>query len=278
MPLRVGHICYLNSIPFFHHLRPQGFAGELVSGVPAELNAMLARGEIDLSPSSSFEYARNWRDYRLLPGHSISSFGPVRSVLLFSRKTLADLDGHTIAVTGESATSINLLKVLLREFHGCQKVCCRVPDEPVEAIVERGGDVLMIGDRALKTGLTMTEGVYDLGELWWQATGLPFVFALWIVRRQVIEERPEELAAFHRQLAAARSRAEADLPMLATAVERPEWLSEEALVAYWRRMSFGLGEEHLRGLRLYFSLCHRHGLLTEEPAVAFYTAVSEQGD
>ncbi|TYO99970.1 chorismate dehydratase [Geothermobacter ehrlichii] len=272
MSLRVGHICYLNSIPFFHHLRRQGFAGEIVSGVPAHLNAMLARGEIDLCPSSSFEYARNWRDYLLLPEQSISSFGPVRSVLLFSRKKLSELDGQVIAVTGESATSINLLKVLLREFHGCREVCCRVPDEPVEAIVERGGDVLMIGDRALKAGLATDGGVYDLGQLWWEATGLPFVFALWIVRREVAEERPGELAAFNCQLAAARTSAEGDLHSLASEVACPDWLTEEELVAYWQRMSFDLAGDHLRGLERYFSLCHRHGLLAEEPGIAFFSA------
>ena len=101
--LTLGHIPYLNCVPFFHFLKQEGFQGELVSGVPAELNRMLQTGQLDVSPSSSFEYARNYQDYLLLPGHSISSFGKVQSVLLFSPVELAELDGQQIAITGESA-------------------------------------------------------------------------------------------------------------------------------------------------------------------------------
>ncbi|RMF42965.1 MAG: futalosine synthase, partial [Deltaproteobacteria bacterium] len=78
MNLRVGHISYLNCVPFFADLRRQGFDGEIVCGVPAQLNAMLAAGEIDLCPSSSFEYGRAAQDYLLLAGQSISSIGPVQ--------------------------------------------------------------------------------------------------------------------------------------------------------------------------------------------------------
>lgn len=84
MSLTVGHITYANCVPFFRHLQDSGFCGRIVQGVPAQLNALLAAGQIDLSPSSSFEYARNWRDYLLLPDLSISASGPVKSVLLFS--------------------------------------------------------------------------------------------------------------------------------------------------------------------------------------------------
>ena len=77
MTLTVGHIAYANCVPFFHYLRASGFDGRIVAGVPSELNRMLAAGAIDLAPSSSFEYGRNWRNYLLLPGHSISSCGLV---------------------------------------------------------------------------------------------------------------------------------------------------------------------------------------------------------
>ncbi|MCW8892284.1 MAG: futalosine synthase, partial [Deltaproteobacteria bacterium] len=101
--LTLGYIPYLNCVPFFRCLKDNGFKGEFVSGVPSELNQMLQAAELDVSPSSSFEYARNWRDYFVLPNHSISSVGPVRSVLLFSPFELAELKGQQIAITGESA-------------------------------------------------------------------------------------------------------------------------------------------------------------------------------
>jgi len=116
MTLNVGHIAYLNCVPFFHYLREVGFEGNIVKGVPAQLNAMLAEGKLDLSPSSSFEYGLHWQQYVLLPGLSISSRGPVQSVLLFSPCAIEDLEGRQVALTGESATSVNLLKILLKEF------------------------------------------------------------------------------------------------------------------------------------------------------------------
>ena len=84
MPLSIGHITYANCIPWFHFLRQCGFEGEIIDGVPAELNRMLAAGEIDVCPSSSIEYALHPNDYLLLPRQSKSSIGPVESVLLFS--------------------------------------------------------------------------------------------------------------------------------------------------------------------------------------------------
>ncbi len=272
MALRVGHISYINCVPFFHYLRQVGFDGEIVSGVPAVLNRQLAAGSIDLSPSSSFEYALHWRDYQLLPGHSISSCGPVQSVLLFSPEPLETLSGQTIAVTGESATSINLLQVLLREFYGCGEVSCRVPEGSVEESITAGSSALLIGDRALRAGLSHASGqVYDLGELWNRHTDLPFVFALWIVRRQAAIRSADEMKNFARQLSAARVKAEQNLDALAGMIPEREWMGEEGLVAYWRQMSYDLGAAHQLGLKLFFQLCCKHGLLAEQPEIEFLT-------
>ncbi|MBW6510451.1 MAG: menaquinone biosynthesis protein, partial [Desulfuromonadales bacterium] len=149
-PLTLGYISYLNCVPFFGRLKEQGFNGKLVPGVPSALNRMLQQGEIDASPSSSFEYARNWRDYLLLPGHSISSVGSIASVLLFSPVSPERLGGVEIALTGESATSINLLEILLRDYYGLSAVVTTVLGTSVEELVSKGKPALLIGDRALK--------------------------------------------------------------------------------------------------------------------------------
>jgi len=273
MTLTVGHIAYANCAPFFHHLPGTGFDGRIVSGVPVELNRLLAGGEIDVSPSSSFEYAQHWRDYLLLPGHSISSVGPVQSVLLFSPNELSALDGVEIALTGESATSINLLQILLRELAGCQKVCCKVAARPVEEVIAEGGHALLIGDRALRASLNPPEGtrIYDLGALWYHLTGLPFVFALWIVRRDVVENKALELSRFVGQLQVARELAFADLDQLARQAPERDWLGERQLVAYWQQMCYELDAFHQQGLELFFHLCHKHGLLSEMPQICFWT-------
>lgn len=272
MPLNVGRISYVNTIPFFHHLAQTGFSECVIDGVPAELNARLAAGSIDLSPSSSFEYARNWQDYLLLPGLSISSRGPVRSVLLFSRLPLDAVAQERIALTAESATSINLLQVLLKEFCRAKTVTCSVPDIPVEEVVAAGGSALLIGDRALRTAGSIARDmvVYDLGELWYRFTGLPFVFALWIVRQRAFAEHPQAIRKFSSQLQKSLAMAFADLAGMAAAVVPGAPLTADELICYWRdSMSYDLTAEHLAGLRLFYALCYKHGLLMEEPEIRF---------
>lgn len=272
MTLTVGHIAYANCAPFFRFLEAAGFQGDIVYGVPSQLNRMLACGQIDLSPSSSFEYADHWRDYLLLPGQSISSIGPVQSVLLFAPGDLQELDGVEIALTGESATSVNLLRILLQEFVGFPKVASGVPEQAVEEIIAQGRPGLLIGDRALRAGLSPPPGmrVYDLGELWYRFTGLPFVFALWIVRRDAAEAKAEDLARFAVQLAESRDLALANYPSMAQEAPERHWLGEERLVDYWQRVSYDLSGEHLKGLELFFSLCVKHQLLPYHPEISFW--------
>ncbi|MBE0598543.1 MAG: menaquinone biosynthesis protein [Desulfuromonadales bacterium] len=273
MTLAVGHITYANCAPFFHHLEAVGFAGRIVHGVPARLNGLLASGEIDISPSSSFEYGRRWRDYLLLPDFSISSRGPVQSVLLFSPGEPGSLAGQPIALTGESATSVHLLHLLLREFYGLPEVVAAVPTEPVEELLAAGRPALLIGDRALRASLAPPPGmrIYDLGELWYHHTRLPFVFALWILRRPAAAGKRDDLLALQAQLAEYHRRAFTSLATLAAASPERSWFGEERLIAYWQAMSFGLDADHLAGLQLFFDLCVKYGFLEEMPEIQFFS-------
>ncbi|MFO7982082.1 MAG: menaquinone biosynthesis protein [Desulfuromonadales bacterium] len=272
MPLSIGHISYLNCVPFFHYLRDVGFDGEIVPGVPSQLNEMLATGGIDVSPSSSFEYGRNWRRYMLLPRVSISSFGAVRSVLLFSNVPIEELEGTSIALTGESATSVHLVQVLLREFLGYERIDCRVPSQPMEEVIANGGTALLIGDRALREARqSRSRYVYDLGSLWQDFTGLPFVFALWIIREEVALRQKDDLKRLENQLEASRSRAFADLGMVADEVPERHWMARTDLVDYWRSMSYDFTEDHRQGLLLYFRLLVKYGFLPEVPDLRFFS-------
>lgn len=275
MTLRIGRIAYLNVAPYFHYLSEEGFCGEIISGVPSELNAMLADGSIDACPSSSFEYGLHADDYLLLPGHSISSFGPVHSVLLFTPGPLNSLSGEEIAITGESATSINLLKILLKEFCGIDDVSFVVPDGDVGTLLGTGSSALLIGDRALIAARDCPANVQitDLGALWYHFTGMPFVFALWILRREAVKKSPEEIRNLAVQLCDSRRRAFDQLPEMAVLLSEKTGFSSDQLESYWRGMSYDLSEGHLEGLRLYFTLCHKHGLLEKTPEFHFFPAM-----
>jgi len=271
----LGYIPYLNCIPFFHHLKANGFSGKFVSGVPSELNQMLQQGVLDVNPSSSFEYARHWKDYLLLPDHSISSVGRVKSVLFFSPVELSALSGREIAITGESATSINLLRIIFHEFYDLDNVTDVVPDVPIETLIAQQKPALLIGDRALRLTTQLPPGmhVFDLGEIWYQQTGLPFVFALWMIHRNALDRFPLELSTLGQQLLQSREQLLNDPYPIAKTVAEKVGLDVETIVNYWQTIDYTLGKEHIQSLQLFFQLCKKYNLLEEEPELNFWRSL-----
>jgi chorismate dehydratase len=267
----IGHIEYANCTPIFTalsaHFDCTGY--RFVTGVPARLNAMLRSGELDLSPSSSIEYALAHQDYCLLPELSISAIGPVKSVFLFSRVPIEELDGSLIGLSAESDTSVNLLKVLLSRMYGFHNTFERTSQPLAEALAHYPG-LLLIGDAALKGAAALgAYHVYDLGELWHRFTGLPFVFALWIVRRDAARKKGAELAALGRDLIAAKKLAYASYAEIAATCREREWLGVPELVDYWRTISYELTAAHLEGARCFFRHAFEMGLIPKDPEICF---------
>lgn len=272
MKLTLGHIDYLNCVPFFHYLRECGFQGDIIKGVPAQLNRMLSEGRIDASPSSSFEYGRNFSKYTLVPGHSISAFNQVQSVILFSRNSLEEIKHQPIYLTGESATSVHLLKVLLQQFYQWDTIEGIVPEEPPERLLEQGHPVLLIGDKALKYRCKLMDSewhCYDLAQLWAHHTGLPFVFALWIARRDIDPLKQDALQSLATQLCCARTLAEKNINYLAHHQPQNSWITAQQLISYWHAMSYDLDQPHLEGLRLFFHYCYKFNFFQKNPEIGF---------
>ena len=273
MPVNIGRIAFANCTPIFtafeQALPPVAY--HLVPGVPSALNRMLATGVIDLCPSSSVEYVKQAGQYFILPDLSISAIGPVKSVFLFSRLPLEDLDATTVGLTGESDTSVILLKVLLTRFLGFTNRYERTW-QPVDEAFRRYPALLLIGDTAMKTAATAKAPfVYDLGELWYQHTGLPFVFAFWLVRRETVMTRRNQIALLHRALLDAKERAYGAYPEIAKGCAEREWYGEEHLVEYWNTISYDLTANHCAGASLFFRHAAELGLLPSDPALEFFS-------
>jgi len=269
--INIGHIQYANCTPIFSalsaHFDCAGY--RFVSGVPARLNAMLRSGELDLSPSSSIEYALAHEQYCLLPELSISAIGPVKSVFLFARVPIEELDGAAIGLSAESDTSVNLLKVLLARKCGFSNSFERTR-LPLSQALERFPGLLLIGDAALRGAVAAgAYHVYDLGQLWHDFTGLPFVFALWIVRLDSARNKGRELAALGRDLVAAKNFAYASYPEIAAGCREREWLGEAELVDYWQTISYELTAAHLEGARCFFRHACEMGLIPSQPELRF---------
>ncbi len=272
--LRIGKIPYLNLFPVFRVLQRDCdcSAYDFIEGVPSQVNRMLRSGEIDVSPSSSIEYLRNPSLYEIVEGHSISSKGPIGSILLFSRRDIADLGGVNITVTAQSETSIGLLAVVLTQFFGIEpplEISQRPERSDADAFLLIGDDALrqrrMIADTG-ETGERSCRGlkVYDLGEIWFERTGLPFVFALWIARRDVTRETGPVRDLYERFLADMERvgrTAPGEFGSLAAEAPLREHMEESEIVSYWRQIDYGLTDESRKGLRLFKEFLDRIGYL-----------------
>jgi chorismate dehydratase len=191
MTLRCGRIQYTNDLPIYAAFDEGAieYPGSLHSDVPANLNAMLLRGDLDLSPISAFAYAKNAGEFVLLPDLCIGARREVISVVLVSRTPPALLNGATIALTKESASGANLLRVLLASRYGVNAHFIET-ESPLEA-ARAGEPALLIGDSAIDALLELpTEYVYDLGILWHDWTGEQTVFAVWAARRAAYDADP----------------------------------------------------------------------------------------
>lgn len=258
MSLKIGRINYLNLFPIFKGLeRNREVVYEMIDGVPSRLNRLLREGDLDISPSSSIEYLRNMQMYEIIEGHSISSIGPIGSILLFSIKPIEELDREVILTSSQSETSVALLDIILRRFYGHQVKLIPSDISLPEDFLSSPAS-LLIGDDALIARKKLRDlsplYVYDLGDIWFRETGLPFVFALWIVRKDSIRGKGKEVEAFKRALERAKLEALDNLDDLASQTYLSDILSKEEIVSYWRQISFDLGKEHLKGLELFGSM------------------------
>jgi len=258
--LLIGEIPYLDCYPYFAPLRKiynQDFF-EFISAPPADLNSMLKRAELDVSISSSIEYPLNLDDYLVLPELAIGCNGAVGSVLLFSDLAIEDLDEMAISIPTASASAVALLKLLLGKYYQFNNQF-RTSWSDSEAH-------LLIGDSALREkSLKRYQRVYDLGELWKEQTGLPMVFALWLVRRDSAQEKREQLIIFHRSLKYAVEEVRKNYKSWAKELTDYNWMTTEEIVNYWKGIDFSLTSQHIKGLSLFFQDAEEMNLIENAP-------------
>ena len=271
--LRMGRISFLNVLPIYHPLEAGIIAHEyeLVSGPPALLNTMMARGELQVSSCSCFEYARDPGRYYLVEDLSIGSHGPVMSVLLLSQKPVEELDGCEIRISGESHTSVALLRLLLAERYHIRASYVTGPVTPALHGPTPPVAFLAIGDEALRLRHHKDYPFcVDMAEAWRDWTGLPFIFGLWVVARDAADRGlfasdPGELLRRGRDWGMAHMDVILDL----TAHGCP--LSREELAYYYTRgLTYTLRGDEVRGLELFFDKLARAGMIAAAPPLAYY--------
>lgn len=269
--LNLGNIVYSNCFPPHAGilLGTVAFPFRMMNGIPTELNRLLREGAIDVSPSSSIEYALNPGSYILLPDLSIASKKRVMSILLESRTRIEDLDKKIVALTTASATSVVLLRVLLEVRFGA------VP----EYIHYRQGEedpapqcdaMLTIGDLALtKTPSPGFPFRYDLGELWYEFTGLPFVFALWHVNYKKSLE--SDLRSLYDILRSSKEYGLSHLREAANSEAKRYGIPADVLYSYWKSFSYDFGHDEQNGLMAYYEYAAKLGVIEPVKELRFWS-------
>jgi chorismate dehydratase len=260
-PVRLGAVGYLNARPLVQGLDRRKDLFDLRFDVPSRCATLLHEGGIDLGMIPSIEYLRGPEPYRVVPDLGIVSDGDVASVALFSRVPLAQI--RRIGLDTSSRTSAVLTRVLCREAWGIEPAFDTVPPG-VASAVEGVDAALLIGDPALfldheAAGFTKI----DLGAEWTRLTRLPFVWAFWAGRAGAID------SAGVAALQAARDHGVADSDAIATAYCGS--VRAETCRRYLRdNIKYRLGGREAEGLRRYYELAARHGLVERAGPVGFF--------
>ncbi len=253
--LRLGKIGYLNVLPIYYPLEA-GIVSHpftIVSGVPAHLNRLMAQGELELSVVSSIEYARHPERYLVLPDLSISCRGAVRSVLLLSQTPVEQLSGQTILVSSQSHTSVALLRILLTTKLGMTAAFRHGNCTEALAAGEPPVAMLVIGDEALRLREHPRYPYrWDLGEAWHAWTGLPFVFALWVMQRQALERWNGALEEALESLSSAKEWGRTHLDEICCQALKEGILNLPQLQDYYRCLNYDLNRDETLGMEQFY--------------------------
>lgn len=238
---RIGSVPYLNAVPL-----TRGIESEIIFATPAKLAEMLRRDELDAALVSITEVLLNDR-YDILDGIAIASLGEVYSVLLAHKKPLEEVT--EIFCDTASLTSVNLLRVLLAE-RGLKPEF--KPLENYEAAPKKDF-VLLIGDRAIDfQRAPHAHEIFDLGVAWTEMTNLPFVYAVWALRRGV--ENSELRAEL-------RSSKRFGMETLNQIIATREEFDEDFRRDYFDwHIHYHLAEDEKRGIEKFSELLRKHGL------------------
>ena len=260
--VRLGVIDYLNVRPVYDWLLRRermegGLLGvETVAGVPAEMNRALLAGRVDISNVSSFAFGLHAREWLLVPHLSVAAHGRVDSVLLFSwREDWRALDGASIALTSDSATSVELVRLLCEQRYGVRpRYVTTAPD--LDAMLAEHDAALLIGDRALveRHAHRHVAGrgqpyIFDLAAEWQAWTGLPFVFAVWAARAdQAVALRTSGVVGL---LRASTRHGLASIERVADEYASRLGLSRDGCAEYLRLLDYALTPQDIEGLRAF---------------------------
>jgi chorismate dehydratase len=215
---------------------------DLTFRVPSQCADMVASGAVEIGNIPVIELSR--QNLEMVPGIGVATRGAVRSILLISKRPLAEI--RTLAADSSSRTSVALTRIILSRRYGVEPDF--LPFSPdLESMLERADAALIIGDPALRVDpASLPYHVADLGQEWTDMTGLPMVFAVWAGHKQHIT--PAVIKALNDSCRFGREHLEDIVKIDGAARGIPEGLAREYLSHH---IVNELGPREYEGLQLY---------------------------
>jgi chorismate dehydratase len=265
--VRLGAVGYLNARPLVYGLENDS-EFDVRYDIPAECARLLHARETDIGLIPSIEYLRGPAPYTIVPGAGVTSRGPVASVAVYTARDPRDI--RTIAMDNSSRTSVALATILLRREYGVSPRPLSMPPD-LDAMLSAADAALIIGDTALflapsAIGNSPTAKI-DLGQLWTDATGLPFVYAFWAGWPDAIA--PEQVERLQR----ARDEGVARVAEVARAYYPDDAGRQATARAYLRdNIRYFLGPDELEGLQTFYRYAAELNLAAYDGSLRFYHA------
>ena len=278
--VRMGKITYINASPVYYGLdnglQPDWLT--LVPDVPAALNRQIIAGGVDISPISAAFYAMNHEELLILPDLSISCDGEVLSVICASNYPLDELSGRQVMFSNESASGASFLKMIFAQRNITPEF--RVgPVGDMTRIPRETDAVMVIGDAALTQAWEERFTYrFDLGGIWHEMTGLPFVFAVWVVRKAFADLYPDMVDTAHRLLLASQKEGEAHMDTVIRAGQEKLGLSHSLVKTYYDLLVCNLDPKKVKAMGMFFDSLYDQGILNDRADINFFNYPSNADD
>ena len=252
--MRIGSIPYINSLPLIY-----GLEKDIVKLPPVMLAKLLDQGELDAAMAPSAVLFDD-PELSVVPGICIGSNGPVRSVRLYHVCEIGKIG--RVAVDIESKTAALLVQVILHEKYGVNPEYSASPEICLKGSAEGFDAELLIGDKALNHGEDLN--FIDLGKEWYELTGLPFVYAFWVVRNGFGTDDLVE------RLTMARERGLRKIEEIIAGL--PQYDPDMLRIYFSENIKYHLDNDFLAGFRRFNKSLIKMGLVQQEVEISTYGA------
>lgn len=278
MSLVIGEISYTNMLPLYYYLdreqlRESDFM--FVPQIPAELNQAMSKGIVDIGGISSFSYGEHFNQYTIFPNLSVSAYESVGSIFLFSKVPITQLDGKKVALTSSSATSVNLLKIILQSFYEIDVTYTVMKPDFTDMLKDHDA-CLLIGDDAILTSWNLNSEFhkYDLGQMWYEHMKLPMTFAVVAIRNDILLTKTNQIEMLYDGFITSKKKCiENNYEEMISSIRQDFGGSKQFWQNYFLGLSYDLTDRHIEGLYNYYDKATSLGLLNKVNTISLWSAL-----